>query len=340
MIRALGLGLVVLGSVASALPVLADEEVDLTVYRSNITPDRLYSGSDVRPIAETVAPAADKPAPTEEEIDSNPVSGGCQSGNCSGSGWTRPRREYGPRPCWVNDQYEPEWYIAPMFGVQDQGKQSLDWEGTEFRVDPKGGMQGGVAFGWATGPTWLGRNRVEIELAARGNDTDVLKLDNVNFSVDGKTSAISVMGNYFWDFKHPDRDWYPYVGIGFGLARVKFESDFGPFVFGDDGDTDEVFAYQAMGGISYRLRSYVEVFAEARLFGTSKPEFTTNGPAFITPAGAVIPAGERNLKADFTNGGIMLGARIMLGKRRCVDGVYAADGRPTRGSTGWRNHGF
>ncbi|MCC7422896.1 MAG: outer membrane beta-barrel protein [Planctomycetaceae bacterium] len=328
MIRVLGFGLVVLGSVASALPVHADEEIDLTVYRSDITPDRLYRGSGVRPIADTAHPPSEKAAPTEEEIDSNPVSAGCQSGNCSsGSGWTRPRPDYPPRPCWVNDQYEPEWYIAPMIGIQDQGEKAINLQGNSFRADPQGGPQGGVAFGWATGPTWLGRNRVELELAARTNDVDTFRINNVNFPVDAELTLLSAMANYLWDFKHPDRDWYPYVGAGLGVARVEF-------------DSDNLLAFQAIAGVSYRLRSYLEVFAEARYFGTSEGDFTVTTPGFTTPGGLVIPAGERKVTADFESGGIMLGARIMLGKRRCVDGIPAADGRATRGSSGWRYRGF
>lgn len=342
MIRVLGIGFVVMGSVLAAPPAHAEDGQDeASVYLPPVTPDRLYRGTGVRPVSEVVPPAVDagRPALTEEEVDESCPSVGddFRTGRSSRSRG----RTYPPRPCFVNDQYEPQWYVAPIIGFQDQPKQTVNWEGTGFRIEPQGGPQGGVALGWATGPTWLGRNRVEIELAARSNDFDGLKIDNVVQPASGDISTISGMVNYYWDFKHPDRDWYPYVGVGVGAARMKFNSMFPPFYFKDDDDnTDGVFAYQAMAGVSYRLRSYVEVFAEARYFSTSSADFTTTTPGFTTPLGIVIPAGERKLSVDFHSGGIMAGARIILGKRRCVDGVPSMDGRPTTGSTGWRFRPF
>lgn len=344
MIRTMGVCLALCGSLSVVLPASADDEREGLIYHSIFNLSRFKRDSGVRPVSDTLP----KPvAPTEEAPPPADMGGvyapGCETGCCPRPGcsscYNGPGRPLPEPSCYVNNQYEPEWYVAPMIGFQNPFQANWQLQGHPLVIDPDGGPQGGVAFGWATGPTWLGRRRVEIEFMARVNDVDDFQFNKVFLhSNGGDITTYSGMVNVFWDFKQPDRDWYPYIGVGAGGADITYSSNVG--AFGNKDLNDTVFAYQVMGGVSWRLRSYLEFFAEARYFGTSNPEFIASSPAGATLGGTALAAGEHTMQGHFSTWGTMFGVRFILGKRRCAADCPACDGRSTCGNSGWKFHSF
>lgn len=257
--------------------------------------------------------------------------GSCDSGSCDSGHCNR-----GPDTCWINEQYEPEWYVAPMIGYHDLRTMNCNVEGFDLKTSPKGGLAGSAAAGWASGIGMFGRHRFEVEFAVRSSDLDKCIFGTLPVYFEGDISSLSLMANLYWDFKHSGRNWYPYVGVGVGGSHVNIESNFAPF--GNTEIDDNVYALQLMAGSSYKVRPYLELFAEAKYFHTDSLEFSYNTTAATFPNGIVMPAGEKNLTAGYHTFGVMFGARILLGKRTC-DTLPAADGRATSGG-GWTFHPF
>ncbi len=291
-----------------------------------------------------------------------PQRGGCASGGClSGCGgdvcgdeecddpgcgkcWfdklfgcKKEKCQWPHRPCYINPLYEPEWYVGGSLGFQEPDDWQIQTSASRLEIDPDGGWEGTAVFGAASGLTYAGRRRVEAEFGVRTNDVDKLTFDNLNFAFDGDVTVYSGMVNVLWDFKHRDRDWYPYVGVGAGIAEINFEHDLPGFT--SDEFHDRVFAWQLIGGVSWRARPWMEMFADVRYFSTSTPEFdVTLGQDLTTPAtGLLLPAGRQSLRSEYHTFGSMFGVRFLLGKRYCPDAL-TFDGRPTSGG-GWAFRG-
>ncbi len=136
------------------------------------------------------------------------------------------------------------------------GDIGLSW----LRDAPTGGVTYDYDTGYAIafGGGWGFGNgfRVEGEYAHRGND-----VGNAN----GDTSADSLMANVYYDVSTGTR-FTPYVGVGTGFARVDF-SDVGNRI----NDSDLVWAYQAIGGLTYQIADQWKLDANYRYFGTETP---------------------------------------------------------------------
>ena len=132
--------------------------------------------------------------------------------------------------------------------------------------------------GWAAGAA-VGYGfdfglRAEGEVAYRMDGLDQANAGPIAFDLDGDTTALSIMGNLWFDIplSGPVR---PFVGGGVGMAQVSLNDvevrAIGPGTFVDD--SDWVFAYQLGGGIAYQVAPGVEVTAEYRYFATDNPEY-------------------------------------------------------------------
>ncbi len=108
----------------------------------------------------------------------------------------------------------------------------------------------------------LGNVRLEGEIAYRQND-----MDNVGgIAVLGEMSSVAFMGNAYYDFGDGSGI-TPYLGIGAGVANVKFESI--------ANDSEIAFAFQMMVGMSFPISETLSMTAELRGFG-AVPEFADN----------------------------------------------------------------
>lgn len=106
----------------------------------------------------------------------------------------------------------------------------------------------------------FGNVRVEGEIAYRQNDMDNLG----GIPVIGEMSSTAFMGNAYYDFGS-GAGATPYLGIGAGVASVKFESGIN--------DTQTTLAMQLMVGVSFPVSQTLSITGELRGFG-AYPEFS------------------------------------------------------------------
>jgi OmpA-OmpF porin, OOP family len=115
--------------------------------------------------------------------------------------------------------------------------------------------------------------RTEIELGYRKNDVDGVSGSTTG---SGEIKARSAMLNLLYDVNMNGRI-SPYFGGGIGYAKVRYD---GVQPVGIPGigvnDSDRVFAYQGIAGISYAMSNMVELAAEYRYFDTQDPDFRTS----------------------------------------------------------------
>jgi outer membrane protein OmpA-like peptidoglycan-associated protein len=154
------------------------------------------------------------------------------------------------------------WYLGAETGLNvvpdTKFKDSLGK--TKETNDLGYGILGQAGYGF--GPV-----RVEGELGWRSNGVD--KLATVNGK--GNLDAASLMANVYYDFA-TGTAFTPFLGVGVGGADVfanKIRNNAGTY----SKDSDLVFAYQGIAGISYALNESTSLKADYRYFRTTEGEF-------------------------------------------------------------------
>jgi opacity protein-like surface antigen len=104
----------------------------------------------------------------------------------------------------------------------------------------------GVAVGWQ--PEMFDRKEGDLRVELEGA-YHAFGLDKVRGNTDpsGDLKATALMANLYYDW-HIHTSFSPYVGVGVGQAQMKFGTDQG---LGNNDDSDNVTAWQAMAGVSY-----------------------------------------------------------------------------------------
>ncbi len=162
-------------------------------------------------------------------------------------------------------------YISGNLGavfLNDSDVDTADFDGDiELSFD-----NGGVAA-FAFGTTIGNAGRIEVELASRVSDIDEVDFEHLGkFDVDGDITAVSLMGNAYYDFKNESRI-TPFIGGGFGFSNVEVDvdeiSDIDDTDFKDD---DDVMAYQIMLGIGFAATEQLSIDLQYRYFATADPE--------------------------------------------------------------------
>ncbi len=208
-------------------------------------------------------------------------------------------------------QAEENWYVGIEGGLNFAEKSNLNGGNTPLLG--KASHEDGYVFGGVLGYDF-GGVRLEGELARRHNGVDkysfsndggigvaagVGSLNGVTDADDGSARVTSGMINVLFDM---GKDWAitPYAGAGFGAAKVKY-NDFsiGAANFVDDSDT--VFAYQLIAGLSKAISKQVDISLDYRYFATDDPN--------------VRDGLGRRLDADYSAHTVMLGLRYKFGMK-------------------------
>jgi len=79
-----------------------------------------------------------------------------------------------------------------------------------------------------------------------------------------------MMANVYYDFKS-NSNFTPYIGAGLGLSNVSLKEKSPSITFYTD-DSDTVFSYQALLGVSYDINERHSVNTGYRFFGTQEAE--------------------------------------------------------------------
>lgn len=131
----------------------------------------------------------------------------------------------------------------------------------------------GTVFSGAIGYDF-GAYTAEIEIAHRSNDIDTQSLNHTQLPDNsGTAESTAIMINGYYETP-TDSAWRPYVGAGIGYASVSMnDHQTGGTLLLDD--STQVFAYQAMAGLSYDVTDKLSAFAEYRFFATGSGSLHT-----------------------------------------------------------------
>ncbi|MCB1539177.1 MAG: porin family protein [Rhodospirillales bacterium] len=144
-----------------------------------------------------------------------------------------------------------------------------------------GSSTGKVKYGFSSGAGIVGGWQPEALSSDTGDvrfegeaSYHAMKLKNVlaNTNPSGDLKAIALMGNAYYDF-NTGTGFKPYVGAGVGQGFVKFPKGQG---LGNSDSTQNVFAYQAMAGVSYTPESMPQTDWSLgyKYMGFEKPSFS------------------------------------------------------------------
>lgn len=172
------------------------------------------------------------------------------------------------------------FYVGAGLGLTDTPSTSVtDTASRTVKFD--NGTMGALALGYGFANNW----RAEAELSRRAAD-----LDSVGgIAASGELLATSLMANVVYDFDI-NAPISPYLGLGAGLSRVKFDNA-SPFGASSIDDSDTVLAGQAIAGLSYALKDNLDLFADYRYFITDDVDMRTaagNAASFDVDTHAVM----------------------------------------------------
>ena len=160
------------------------------------------------------------------------------------------------------------WYVGAQTGFNYVPKMSDGINGVdvESKFDPGVGILGQVGYGF-------GQIRLEGELGYRYNKTDTVEMLNQRVSGSGSARATTMMLNALYDF-NTGTPWTPYIGAGVGGAYVNMNSVRArDNTFATVDDSDLVFAYQGIAGVSYDFTNNLAIKADYRYLGTQSGKF-------------------------------------------------------------------
>ncbi len=175
--------------------------------------------------------------------------------------------------------YAPAGFAAqegPFVGIMGGANftNDLDVSGTGVGINRSVDTDTGYAVIPSIGYRFGNGLRSEFELGYRKNDVDGVSGSTTG---SGEIKARSAMLNLLYDVNMNGRV-SPYIGGGIGYAKVRYD---GVQPVGIPGigvnDSDRVFAYQGIAGLSYAVSNAVELAAEYRYFATQDPDFRTSG---------------------------------------------------------------
>lgn len=179
-------------------------------------------------------------------------------------------------------QQEPErivrGYYAGVTGLAVFQMQTdlVDQNSNKREFDFSAGYGFVGALGYQISEPW----RIELEVGHRTAEVASIIVGNVRTDKgDGTYSATSAMVNGYLDIGRGEMgDIQPYLGLGIGAARVTADGWTSPQVTMPEIDK-VLFAYQLMGGISYRIQPKLKLSLEYRWFGTAQPDSGVPGIA-------------------------------------------------------------
>lgn len=176
---------------------------------------------------------------------------------------------------------EPGWYLKADAG----GTITSDTELKEFfnqAVAPgaKVKFDPGVRIGFAGGYQFTDWFALEAETGVIANK--IKSIDGATRVDDASMSNVPLLFNV--RFQGPkDQIVSPYVGAGAGTSISVLDADHIDYgaVSLHGNQSDAVFAYQAFGGLRFRLNEHMGLSVEYRYFATKSPEWEDNdfGPS-------------------------------------------------------------
>lgn len=188
------------------------------------------------------------------------------------------------------EQRTPTLYMGIAGGLNLMADADIDGLGINTEADYDSGAAGALTLGFKRADGF----RSEFEISGRTNDVGQLRGMG---SARGDVDALTFMGNILYDFQRFGK-FKPYVGLGIGLARVRFDN-VTPVGGGSINDHDMALAFQGIVGMSFDLTDRFEMFGDYRYMGTADLDVQE------AVSGATV-------SADYRNHTLMGGIRIAL----------------------------
>jgi OOP family OmpA-OmpF porin len=170
----------------------------------------------------------------------------------------------------ANAQKQPDYldgiYVGGNVGVHKPQNSSMSRSGQSTSVKIGTGIAGTAAVGYGFGNGL----RTELELGQRAGS-----VSGTTGTTSGRLDVTSLMGNVLYDIATGGAV-IPYLGVGAGGARVRAK-DIGP----DLGNatisgSDNVFAYQGIAGLDFRIDDNMALGASYRYFATQSASISSS----------------------------------------------------------------
>ncbi len=161
----------------------------------------------------------------------------------------------------------PGWYLGLGGGAMWNESSAVNGGAISTDVDFETGWAAVGTFGYAYD---IGI-RTEIEVGYRENDID--DIGGVTGG-SGDFDGFTVMVNALYDIRN-ESDFTPYLGGGVGYMNLSLDK-VTPIGGGTLDDSDGVFAYQAIAGVTYALNDQIGIFVDYRFLGTEDADMTTS----------------------------------------------------------------
>lgn len=188
----------------------------------------------------------------------------------------------------------PRWYLGLAASLTYLNDSDISGATTgEMEFDTGAGFAASLGYMPPFEMAPFNNMRLEAELAYRRNDLDQRVTGGVASTARGAMRVWSYMANAYYDFRNQTR-WTPYFGAGAGGAEVKLGSQSG---LGNTDETDNVFAYQFMAGLTYSPQSMPQTD-----WGLGYRYFATGDVEYATAASRV--------ELEYDSHNIELGARF------------------------------
>ncbi len=160
-------------------------------------------------------------------------------------------------------------FDGPFISAHGGGNLTNDLNiGSRPTLDFHAGLQAGVAVGYKTGAL-----RYELEYGYRRNSIDKYRVDGVQQAGESGHTALSTgLINVLYNFEQLSANWYPYVGMGVGLAHLANNARATGLSYSTSNSNE--FAFQGVLGMGYKLARSFSLEADYRFLGTTKFHFT------------------------------------------------------------------
>ena len=166
-------------------------------------------------------------------------------------------------------------------GLGAQDTSQTDAEGPE----PSVGIAGSLAY-WRDGIGTSKNLSLGVELLYLGDSSQSESVEGTlsgrtfEGTVEGEPTITALMFNVAWRHNDQGTRLHPYIGLGAGIARVKYESSFsgridGEPVNGSVEDEDTTVMMQGFLGVDYDLGERWYVGTVLRVYGTTIEVFDT-----------------------------------------------------------------
>lgn len=181
------------------------------------------------------------------------------------------------------------FYVGAGAGPNWTAESDITGSGIDTSADLDTGWMGALSGGYAHGNGL----RTELELGYRSNGVDSVG----SASATGDATSWSLMSNLLYDIKNSSK-FTPYIGLGLGGAIVNIDGT-SPVNSSRIDESDTVFAYQGIAGLSYNLNDAAHLFADYRYMRTLDVGVSTDAGSSVD--------------VDYANHSILLGVRYAFG---------------------------